>query len=91
VDASFDQIRQAARQNTSVTLRLLETIRAVALQTSDSAFRGALQRQADAIHRASQESPADTTDRDDAEQRYHEAVAALSSGAKSVDVVRPRR
>ena len=90
VDASFDQIRQAARKDTSVTLRLLETIAAVARQTHDPRFRTALHRQADAIHRGSQEGLADSTDREDAKKRFREAVEALNGAAKALPSARPR-
>ena len=85
VDASFDQIRQAARKDTSVTVRLLETIAAVARQTDAPAFRTALHRQADAIHRGSHEGLADGTDREDANRRFREAIEALN-GTHAVSV-----
>jgi len=90
VDASFDQIRQAARKDTSVTLRLLETIAAVARQTHDPRFRTALQRQADAIHRGSQDGLADSTDREDAKKRFREAVEALNGTGEYSAVGAPR-
>jgi uncharacterized membrane protein len=83
VDASFDQIRQAARKDASVTVRLLETIAAVARQTDAPAFRGALQRQADAIHRGSQEGLADGADREDANRYFREATEALNEAGKA--------
>jgi len=89
VDASFDQIRQAARKDTSVTLRLLETIAAVAKQTDAPAFRSALQRQADAIHRGSQEGLADNADREDANRCFREALEALNGAGEDSAVARP--
>lgn len=90
VDASFDQIRQAARKDTSVTLRLLETIAAVARQTQDPRFRTALHRQADAIHRGSQEGLADSTDREDAKMRFGEAIEALNGAGEASAFAKPR-
>ncbi len=77
VDACFDQVRQAARGNTSVTLRLLETIAAVARHTRDETFLDALRRQADAIHRGSQEGIKDPSDREDTQRRYRQALEAI--------------
>ena len=77
IDASFHQIRQAARGDTSVTLRLLETIAAVGRHTRDRTFREALRRHADAIHRGSREGLKDTVDREDANARYLEVTAIL--------------
>ena len=61
-----------------MTLRLLETIAAVARQTRDPRFRTALHRQADAIHRGSQEGLADSIDREDAKIRFRQAVESLN-------------
>lgn len=77
IDDSFDQIRQAARSNTSVTLRLLEMIAAVAPQSRSPIFRQALRRQANGIHRGSQEQLPEAIDREDAAERFQEAVVAL--------------
>jgi uncharacterized membrane protein len=77
VDAAFDQIRQAALGTTSVTLRLLETIAAVARHTRDKAFLAALRRQAEAIQRGSEAGVKDPTDREDVERRYREAIQAI--------------
>jgi uncharacterized membrane protein len=79
VDASFDQIRQAAHGTTSVTLRLLETIAAVAAHTRNPAFRTALRHQADAIQRGSESSIKDPTDRQDVEVRYREAIQSIEN------------
>ncbi|MGE3819470.1 MAG: DUF2254 domain-containing protein, partial [Isosphaeraceae bacterium] len=77
VDASFHQIRQAARGDTSVTLRLLETIAAVSRHTRDPVFQEALRRHADAIHRGSQDGLEDPWDRQDADQRHRDVIAIL--------------
>ena len=80
VNAAFHQIRQAARSDASVTLRMLETIAAVGRRADHPDFRAALHRQADAIHRGSREGLKDPLDRDDADRRYREAVAILDRG-----------
>jgi uncharacterized membrane protein len=79
VDATFNQIRQAARTNVAVTLRMLETIVAVARHTQDGDFREALARQAKAIHLGSQAGLDDPSDRQDADQRYRDALAILNA------------
>ncbi len=56
VNAAFDQIRQAARNDAAVTIRLLETIAAVAAQARGDAWHAALRRQAEMVHRGSQEA-----------------------------------
>lgn len=81
VEASFAQIRQAARANTAVTLRLLETIAAVARHTRDQEFRGALRAQAEAIHRGSQEALKDPADLEDVGGRFREVIEALNNTA----------
>lgn len=81
VDASFNQIRQAARLDASVTLRLLETVAAVARHTDDPDFRDALRRQADAIHRGSQSGLDDPMDRSAADLRHRQAIASLDRPA----------
>lgn len=75
--------------DTSVTLRLLETITAVARQTEDPSFRTALHRQADAIYRGSQEALADIADREDAKIRFSEATEALNGGREVSDIAKP--
>lgn len=82
VNAAFHQIRQAARNDASVTIRLLETIAAVARHTADPAFRGPLRTQAEAIHRGSQAGLPDPTDRAEAAGRFAEAIAALDGAAR---------
>ncbi len=81
IDASFDQVRQAARGITSVTLRLLETITAVARHTRNAEFLAALQHQAEAIYRGSEEGIKDSFDRKEVEQRYREAIATFCEPA----------
>ena len=68
-----------------MTLRLLETIAAVARHTRDPDFRAALRRHAEAIHRGSQEGLPDPLDREDAERRHREAVEVLDEDIDAPD------
>jgi uncharacterized membrane protein len=79
VDAAFNQIRQAARGHTSVTLRLLETIAAVCRHTKNPAFRDALRRQAEVIHRASEKAIAEAFDREEVDKRYQDVIEILDN------------
>ncbi len=81
VEASFAQIRQAAHANTAVTIRLLETIVAVARHTGDPEFRAALRGQAEAIDRGSRETLQDPSDREDVAGRFQQVVETLSKAA----------
>jgi uncharacterized membrane protein len=74
VDASFRQIRQAARHDAAVTVRLLETIAAVARHTREPIFRESLRRHADAILRGSRDGLSDILDQTDVEQRHRLAI-----------------
>ncbi len=78
IDAAFNQIRQAARKDEAVTIRLLETIAAVGQDTDDPQFRDPLRRHAEKIYRGSQEGLEDAADRKDAAERYHEVIAILN-------------
>jgi uncharacterized membrane protein len=77
VNAAFDQIRQAARHDTAVTLRILESIGAVARHTRDEEFRTALRRQAEAVHRGSRDGLRDQIDREEADQRFQSVIKSL--------------
>jgi uncharacterized membrane protein len=79
VEAAFNQIRQAARHDTAVTLRLLETVAAVARRTDDEEFRAALEQQARAIHRGSESGLADPMDRAEADIRFDKALRELNA------------
>ena len=76
-DTALRQIRQAARANTAVTCRLLETICAVAPRVKGESMRAALLEQAELIHKASRDALPDESDRDSVTQRYHAALDLL--------------
>lgn len=80
VDAAFNQIRQYGRQSVPVTVRLLETITAVAEHLSDDVQRAALRRQAEIIYRQSRDALPEEEDRADVEERYQSAMRALCGG-----------
>jgi uncharacterized membrane protein len=77
VNAAFDQIRQAARYDTAVTLRILESIGAIARHTHDAEFHSALRRQAEAVHRGSREGLKDPIDREEADERFQYVIDSL--------------
>lgn len=98
VDAAFNQIRQAARCDVAVTIRLLESIAAVARRTTNPEFLSALRRHADLIRRGSVEGLTSASDRKDVEDRYGrillvlEADGSLASDRHEAEPARlPRR
>lgn len=70
IDAAFHQIRQAARGNTAVTLRLLDTINALLARNMSSSFHDALMHHAALIYSGSQQGLSEGWDREEAERRY---------------------
>ncbi|MEO6809902.1 MAG: DUF2254 domain-containing protein [Isosphaeraceae bacterium] len=86
INASFHQIRQAARGDAAVTIRLLEAIAAIAGRTRDPDFLAALRRHADMIHRGSLEGLPEKSDREDADDRYRRALDALDASGLSREV-----
>jgi uncharacterized membrane protein len=70
VDAAFDQIRQAARPNVAVTVRLLETIAAVLEGVRRPGDAEALLRQAAIVLRGAREAVPEPEDRAAIEARY---------------------
>lgn len=78
-DTAFHQLRQYARANTDVTLRLLETIAVIAAFTRRPADREALSRHADMIAEGARQAIQQAQDRQALEGRYHAARRALGS------------
>jgi uncharacterized membrane protein len=60
-----------------VTIRLLETITAVARHAREPVFRESLRRHADAILRGSHDGLSDAFDRADVEQRHRLAIEQI--------------
>ncbi|HEU18598.1 MAG TPA: DUF2254 domain-containing protein [Deltaproteobacteria bacterium] len=83
VNAAFDQIRQYGCTSVAVTIRLLESLKAIAGRARNSEQRQAILRQADMIVRASQESITEKNDRDDVQQRYQDLIEAFNEHALS--------
>lgn len=76
-DTAFHQLRQYARSNTDVTLRLLETIAVIAGFTRRPADRVALSRHADMIAQGAEQAMQQEEDRQALQGRYHAARRAL--------------
>ena len=76
IDTSFDQIRQAARDNVAVRIRLLEKIAILHKLTDDPEAIRALERQAKMIENGSDDEEVVKNDQQDVEQRYEEAMEA---------------
>jgi uncharacterized membrane protein len=70
LDAAFNQIRQAARDNTAVTIRLLEALAIIAAHVVEDREKESLLRQAEMIHRRSREAVPEAEDRRDVNRRY---------------------
>jgi uncharacterized membrane protein len=79
VNASFNQIRQAARTDTAVTIRLLEAILAIAQQTSNPDFTSALRRQAELIRQGSETGLPVEADRIDVNNRFQAVTHVLEN------------
>jgi uncharacterized membrane protein len=83
VNAAFNPIRQYARSSASVTIRLLESIAAIAPAAHRPEDRAALHRHAEMIVRGAREGLAEDWDRREVEERYQAAIGALRGGAES--------
>jgi len=77
VDTAFNAIRQYARSDTSVTIRLLEAIANIATYTSNQKYQAILQRHAEMILRGSQEGLSEELDRKDVQKQYDSTIQAL--------------
>jgi uncharacterized membrane protein len=83
VDAAFNQIRQNALSNAAVSIRLLETITAVAACARRPEDRAALRRQAEIITRGARSGLPELEDRRDVEDRFQAANRVLNEQASS--------
>jgi uncharacterized membrane protein len=79
VDSAFNAIRQYARSDASVTIRLLEAIANIATHTSNRKYQVILQRHANMILRGSQEGLPEELDREDVQKQYDIAIQALKN------------
>jgi uncharacterized membrane protein len=78
VNAAFDQIRQNAREDVAVTIRLLEVIAEIGGCGVGRDMNRALLRQAEIIERASRTAGFDPSDREDIARRFAAARDALA-------------
>lgn len=81
LDASFHQIRQHARGDVAVTLRMLETLTEVATRAEREPDRAALRSQAEMLLRGAREALPEEHDRLAAQQRFEAFERALERGA----------
>ncbi len=79
VDSAFNQIRQSARTDAAVTIRLLEAITTVAAFTDRLDDREALRRHAEMIVRGAREGLPEENDRHEVNRRYADAIEALDA------------
>lgn len=80
VEAAFDPLRQSARGNEMVTIRLLESLCRIMSVADQADYRAMLFRQADLIHRSALESIPSETDRDAVGRRFGNCRALLDDG-----------
>ncbi len=76
VDAAFNQLRQHARNQVAVSIRLLETIALIAEHTDDPTEHAALHRQAQMIRANSRRYLEDSDDVADVDERFEQVKKA---------------
>jgi uncharacterized membrane protein len=86
VDAAFNQIRQVARTNTALTIRLLEALALILSQTNNAEYRAALFRQAVMLRRGSTDGLTEEEDRQDVLERFQAVEAAMQTRTNTVPV-----
>lgn len=79
LEGSFNQIRQNSYDDVAVTIRLLEAIIAIAPHIRTQEQRDTLSRQAQMLHRASEEHIPEKWDREDVTERFESAMEALDN------------
>lgn len=79
VESAFNQIRQNARSNAAVTIRLMEAITTVAAFAERVDDREALRRHAEMIVRGAREGLPEENDRREVNQRHTDAMGALDA------------
>ena len=82
---AFNQIRQNARSNPAVAIRLLDAIVQIARHVQHASDAASLQRHADMIVRGAREAVPEAEDRQAVEVRY---VAATQALRRRSDVLR---
>ena len=89
VDASFNQIRQHARSDAAVTIRLLETIAMIAQVVHRPSDRAALRRHVAMIVRGARDGLPEAEDRKEVAERYQAAIRLLSESQGSQHTLAP--
>lgn len=83
VDAVFNPLRQNARGNEMVTIRLLEALAAIMQVCPDPCRLQALREHADAVYRTAEQHFTDAHDLDEASQRHAACAAAFRKQYRS--------
>ena len=83
IDAAFDQIRQYGRPSVAVIIRLLETLKTIAVHSRNSEQRQAILRQGRMIVRTDHASLSEENDRQDVQDRYKALLDALDENTFS--------
>lgn len=78
LNASFDQIRQYGLDSVAVTIRMLEVLTVISIQTCNPDQRKAIHRQANMILRASWQVMLEKEDKGDTQERYEELLSVLN-------------
>ncbi len=79
IDAAFNQIRQSVSRSVGVSIRLLETLRAIAATARRENQRQVIRRHAEMIHRAGREGLTEKKDLDDLDERFQGVMRKLTS------------
>ncbi len=79
-DSAFHQIRQAARTNAAVTIRLLETFAVILPFARDTILRESILHHASLVHQGSQDAIPEAWDRAEAAERYRSIIEIARSG-----------
>ena len=77
LDTAFNDIRQSARGNTAVTIRLLESLTVLAKMSVREEHKGVIGKHIDMVGRSAAEFIFDPNDKSDAEERLREARRSL--------------
>ncbi len=80
VGAAFHQIRQDARGNVAVSLRMLNVIGAISASELPRPFREALREQVEAMYELNRDQLPASRDREDFERHYRWALETLAHG-----------
>lgn len=86
VDSSFNQIRQHARSDAAVTIRLLETIAVIARVVRTPLERAALRRQVAMVVRGARDGLPEAEDRKEVAERYQAVVRLLGEAQDPLSV-----